>query len=441
MFFNKNLNVKKNAVYSFFEVILTALAVLISYKFIISYHGVAVLGVWSAINAWLFFGRVSNPGLGAALARYVARLDHNSEFIKVRHLVDSAFGFNLIIFFLLSFASYLFISIFIDFIFSDENSILIALQILPFMCLGLFFSGMAGVFNGALKGIHMGFISSYINIFSAGIHLIAIFLLVPECGLLGLAYAQFLQLSIRTIFGWMVFGYITRSAAIQNKVPIYLPFLFRLTSIRYMIMYGVNAQIVNLSVGSVQPISKILISKFFGLEFLGVYELASKLVTKISNIISRVILTALPAFSSITTKGSNKKWQKIYFDLRWKASLYSAIPFILLVLCSPLIFLIFFNESDINWEFLKMVTILSLGYYFIAYSALPHILGNVFARQHHQIVGSLISIVILAILGIIVGLYGTSIMHVAIVAFVLFFRSIYIKIMNEKDFLRNNLSD
>ncbi len=439
MFFNNNLNVKKNAVYSAFEVILTALAVFISYKFIISLHGVAVLGIWSAINAWLFFGRVSNPGLGAALARYVARLDHNTDFIKVRHHVDSAFGFNLIIFFLLSFASYFFISTFIDFIFSDENSILIALQILPFMCLSLFFSGMSGVFNGALKGIHMGFISSHINIFAAVVHLIAILLLVPEYGLLGLAYAQCLQLSIMTIFGWTVFGYITRSAAIQNRVPIYLPFLFRLTSIRSMIMYGVNAQIVNLSVGSVQPISKILISKFFGLEFLGIYELASKLVTKISNIISRVILTALPAFSSITMKGSNK-WKEIYFDLRWKVSLYSAIPFILLALCSPLIFLIFFNESDINWEFSKMVTILSLGYYFVAYSALPHILGNVFARQYYHILGSIISNVILMILGVFVGLYGTSTIHLLLVALALLFRSLYIKIMHEKFFLRNNFS-
>lgn len=437
MFFNNNLNVKKNAVYSAFELILTALAVFISYKFIISLYGVAVLGIWSAINAWLFFGRASNPGLGAALARYVARLDRNTEFIKVRHLVDSAFGFNFIIFFLLSFASYFFISTFIDFIFSDENSILTALQILPLMCLSLFFSGMSGVFNGALKGIHMGFISSYINIFAAGVHLIAILLLVPELGLLGLAYAQCLQLSIMTIFGWTAFGYITRSVAIQNRVPIYLPFLFRLTSIRYMIMYGVNAQIVNLSSGSVQPISKILILKFFGLEFLGIYELASKFVTKISDIISRVILTAIPAFSSITMKDSNK-WQEIYFDLRWKASFYSAIPFILLALCSPLIFLIFFNENDINWEFSKMVTILCLGYYFVAYSALTHILGNVFARQYHQIVGSMISNVMLMILGVFIGLYGTSTMHLLLVSFILLFRSLYIKIMHEKIFLRNN---
>tara|TARA_B100000161_G_scaffold252040_1_gene211546 strand:+ start:8649 stop:9971 length:1323 start_codon:yes stop_codon:yes gene_type:complete len=440
MFFNSNLNVKKNAVYSVFEVILTALAVFISYKFIISLHGVAVLGVWSAINAWLFFGRASNPGLGAALARYVARLNHNTEFINVRYLVDSAFWFNFIIFFLLSFASYFFISTFIDFIFSDENSMLIALQILPFMCAGLFFSGMSGVFNGALKGIHMGFISSYINIFAAGVHLIAILLLVPDYGLLGLAYARFLQLSIMTIFGWMVFGYITRSAAIQNKLPVYLPFLFRLTSIRKMLIYGINNQIVKLSVGSVQPISKILISKFFGLEFLGIYELASKLVEKVSNIITRVTLTALPAFSSIIMKGSNK-WQEIYFNLRWKASFYSAFPFMVLSLCSPLIFFIFFNENEINWEFSKMVTILCVAYYFVAYGALPHILGNVFARQHHQIAGSIISIIILTILGVVAGLYGTSTMFLVIVAFALFSRSLYIKIRHEKDFLKNNISN
>ena len=324
----------------------------------------------------------------------------------------------------------------IHLILSDQDSIFIASQILPLICITLFLSGLSGVYINAIKGIHLGYVSSYINILASIIQLTAVLFLVPRFGLFGLASAQLAQVIINLIFGWLIFCYITKENARQSKIPVMMPLLFSFKTVRFMFVYSLNNQIVKFSYGCIQPISKILISRFYGLEYLGIYEFGSKLIEITSRAISAAITALLPALTALSTK-SNEEWQPTYNSIKKMAFFRTMVPYLMLLGFSPLISYIILENID--WDFIQIVVTLCCGYYFVSAFSPSYILGNAFGILRYQIYGALIGIIFLIISGSIIGNYLSPGFFLICISLSLFIRSVFVKVMNEKKFVLKSI--
>ena len=84
------LNIRRNVIFSFIEVCTNTLLTFISYRVVVRLGGIQLLGIWSALMAWIGLSRLGDFGLGGASTRFVAALDARQDGARVRGYIDTA---------------------------------------------------------------------------------------------------------------------------------------------------------------------------------------------------------------------------------------------------------------------------------------------------------------------------------------------------------------
>ncbi|MSQ99502.1 MAG: hypothetical protein EXR85_09455, partial [Xanthomonadales bacterium] len=112
-----------------------------------------------------------------------------------------------------------------------------------------------------------------ISITGAVFLLVLTWILVPEHGLVGLAWAQIGQGILILLGSWVL---------LQRELPslTLLSPKWRYTLFREMFQYGFNFQVVSVAVMLFDPITKVLMATFGGLSSTAYYEMASRMVMK-----------------------------------------------------------------------------------------------------------------------------------------------------------------
>jgi O-antigen/teichoic acid export membrane protein len=423
------LNGRRNSIVSVFEVILSTLIIGISYKFIISHHGIAVLGVWSVLNSWLFFVRSADPGLGQSVSRYVSTLDGNTEFPQVRLYVDTALVFNCAVFLMLGFITFYLLSNNITSILPGQESISAKSDILKMLCITVFFQGFSGVYLGALIGVHLGYVSSIIRISAAVIQLFLVIILVPSNGLVGLAVAEMFRAMFISLVGWVTFSLITRKLAILSGLSLWIPLLFRRQTLLDMMQFSISSQVVKLGDGAFLPLTKILISRSFGLEVLGIFEIASKVVEKTKTTLTTPINALNPVLTRLIIE-KDKSVFTFYQSLLKLACFKSLYIFMLLLAASPIISKVIFDE--LNWFFCQIVAVLIVGYYFVVASSPANIIGRSVGILRYNMQSALFSILSVGIAGFMSEIFQSITVFLLLISLVLILKSLYLRAKNEK---------
>lgn len=273
------------------QVLISGVVFFVLYRYLYEKLGVEQIGVWSLVLAATSISRMGELGLSAGVVRFVAyalgRNDsqHAAAVVQTVALTLGVFMAGLL------FLGYpLFLGILTYFL--PTHGVAIALDILPYSLVSLWGLVVLGIFSGGLDGCMRMDLRSLLIGVSHLAYLGMTFILVPHFGLKGVAMAQVIQsLGTMVLMWWLLRRQL-------RELPV-VPMCWSISVLRQMIAYGVNFQIISIMSMLFDPLMKALMSRFGGLEALGYYEMANKLILQGRALIVEASRIMVPAIASV----------------------------------------------------------------------------------------------------------------------------------------------
>lgn len=300
---NSRTSIAVNAISSAIQVIIVGVVYFIVYRIIVLELGVDQVGIWSLILATTSITSLANFGFTSALIKYVAEANAGTDVSTINKLLFTSLFSMISIFLVIASLVYLVAFFFIDRIIEPQY-VGIAMRILPLSLLSLYVGALAGVWISALEGFQKNYIKSIIFSLASVTYLLITVLLVPGYGLTGLAYAQVFQSII--IFALSYFF-------VKKVCPTFklLKWQWDGKLFRQLLGYGYKIQMVSICQMLIDPITKVLITKYSGLTTLGFYEMASRLIVQLRYIIVNMNQVTIPIVSHYS-KTDNTAIKYIY---------------------------------------------------------------------------------------------------------------------------------
>lgn len=415
---------RKNVIHAVIAFGLNIALVFTSYRLVILQGGVESLGLWSTLMAWIYLIRLGDVGMGSATTRFVATCDIASHSEKIRTYIDTGLVANAFLFFCLSLGGYALMSAQIDFLLATntKNKVIVeALAILPAMFIGFFLMNISGLVLGSLQGLHLGFFASRISVLGTVLQLITVVVLVPNIGLLGMAWALVVQHACMAILGWVL---IWRNFSRGSLFPRYIT----RSALREMFSYSIKVQAVNLINGVFEPFSKILISRFGGLETQGLYELAYKTISLPRNAIISGSTATMPAMTNLFIN-DREGLRALYTKIFRLVMVTVALVLLLALAASPLVSYIWMGRIDSNY--CLFVAYLAIGFIGNVYGAPAYNFGLASGEIKYNLYAAIFALISMVLGAVLLGVgYGATGV-VGAVALGLVVGGVSIKIMNE----------
>jgi len=377
-----------NAFMSVVQLIVNAIILFLLYKFILRMIGVDKLGIWSMVMAITSLSRFGDLGISSSVVKYVAKyLAQGKEFMISSVIETSVISIGLFIG-LLSALFYYFAPWLLSFIIPND-SIGIALSILPYALISLWITSVSGVFQNALDGLQKIYIKAIILTGGTILNFIICLIFVPVHGIMALAYAQLIQSICVAFFTWYFLK--------QNILLLpYFSYKWNKRAFKEMISYGINAQIAFIVGILCDPVTKGLLSRFGGLSTVGYYEMASRIVTQFRAIITTANQALVPAIAEL--QENNKEYIKTVYKESYRLLIFIAIPsFFLLISLTPYISQILIGHTEQEFIFFSIALSIAFMINTLNIPAYNTNLGIGYLRWNT------ISLIVMATLNIITG--------------------------------------
>ncbi len=286
---NSRNRIALNVTSSVVQVIITGVVYFFVYRVLVIKLGVEMLGVWSLIIATASISNLSNFGFNSALVKYVAEYNAKGEADRINRLVyTSVISISFFSLFLGA-VIYLCAFLFIGKVISPEYETL-AMRILPISLAGLFFYTTGSVLTSGLEGLQKNYIRNFAYAFASVLYLLLAIFLIPVSGLTGLAIAQAIQTIMVFIISYI---YLKRSVVGFGIVRL----KWDREVFGELFNYGYKMQVISVCQMLTDPVTKILLSRFSGLTTLGFYEMASRVITQLRQIIAGMDQVTIPIVS------------------------------------------------------------------------------------------------------------------------------------------------
>lgn len=317
-----------NAIVSVGQILIVGLTLFILYKFLLKTIGIKELGIWSLVLAGTSVSRIANVGISGSVVKFVAKYNSRAEKKKVSEVIQTA-AISIALFMgVIMLAGYPLVKYLLSLVVSPE-SLPAAYQILPFSFLAFWLLSVSGIFLAGLDGYQRIDMRGYLLSSEAVFHLILCFLLVPKYGLMGLAYAKATQ-NITILFtSWFL---------LKKYIPALplLPIRWSKGVFKEIFNYGMNLQILTVSVMLWDPITKGLLSKFGSLSMVGYYEMASRIIQQFRAFIISINQVLVPAVAGLHEKVPEKI--KAVYTNSYRVVLYLSLPlYTLLIISFPIL--------------------------------------------------------------------------------------------------------
>jgi O-antigen/teichoic acid export membrane protein len=349
---NNKKQVLKNAAVSVFQVVVLSLVPFVLYRFIIDTIGVESLGIWSVVLSTTSITRISELGLSSSVVKFVAKYIAKEDHEKAAGVIQTAFVSVLVIVGIILLLIFPFSDVFLRLVVPAEG-IELALSILPFAFISLFFNVIASVIQSGIDGCQRIDLRSFIKIGSSLFYLLASIGLTPQYGLLGLAYSQVLQALLTLMISW---GFLRK---LLKPLPIF-PYRWNKNLFKEMISYGVNFQIVSVVKMLYDPITTAFLSRFGGLAVVGYFHMAKRMVRQVRSLIVSANQSVIPFIADLQERLPEKV--QYYYKMSYDLMTFISIPvFSFVVAVSPVVSEIwvgFYEET-----FVLFATILALGWF------------------------------------------------------------------------------
>ncbi len=286
--------VGRNAVSAVLQIVVSSLIMFFLYRSILQELGVEMLGVWSITLATVSASRIGEFGLSASVTRFVARHSALGVLEKCSVIVQTAF-LSIVLLFIILFPAVFFL---LHAVFSRVFDISVlpqALELLPYAMCSLALSIGAGVFQSGLDGMQRYDIRALVVIGGQIVYFFAATWLIPEHGLMGLAYAQVLQGMLLILTSWFALK------IILPCLPV-LPRKWRFGAFREMLPFGAQYQIGSIAMMLFDPVTKLLLGVHGGLSSAGYYDMASQYVGRARALAVSANQVLIPVVAEINEK-------------------------------------------------------------------------------------------------------------------------------------------
>jgi len=335
-----------NAVTSVTQVVITGVILFVLYRFLLDTIGVEQLGIWSVVLAITSMTGIVNLGFSGSVIKFVAKYLAKGEEKNVADVIQTSVisigVFSGITLLILYFLANQILRLIIPSVSLED-----ALIIFPYALLSLWIILIADVFRAGLDGCQRIDVRNITIVIATLFNLIFCFVLVPNHGLIGLAYSRIIQVTVLLVADWFMLK------RILSFLPI-VPYKWNYKLFKEMINYGLNIQVISISQMLCGPITKVLLTKFGGLTMVGFYEMASRMISKLRDLIVSANQVLVPLIANLQERTPNTI-QNIYRK-NYRLIFYIAVPFYSAIIA-----------------FVPLISIVWIGYYeamFVIFSIL-----------------------------------------------------------------------
>jgi O-antigen/teichoic acid export membrane protein len=347
-----NKRISRNVVATVSQVVVSGLVFFVLYRYLYDRLGVEQIGVWSLVLAATSVSRIGDLGLSAGVVRFVAQALGRGDTRRAADVVQTVTLTLGVFMAILLVAGYPLFVLVLNY-FLPSHGVLIALSILPYSLMSLWVMIIVSVFNGGLDGCLRMDLRCLLMGLSHLAYLGLAMLLVPKYGIEGVAMAQLLQSFGLLIMLWWVLKQ-------QMKELPLIPLHWKWPVLKDMFGYGVNFQIITVMNMLFDPLVKALMSRFGGLETLGYYEMANRLILQGRAIIIEASRVMVPTIATLQEHNIDRATQ--LFIISYRMTFYVAVLFYtLLGICITAISMLWLGHYQTT--FVQFALLLNLGWF------------------------------------------------------------------------------
>lgn len=342
-----------NAAMSVTQIVVISGVLFILYRFLLETIGVEQLGIWSLVLATTSVAQIANFGLSGSVVKFVAKYIARGEDENVARVIQTAAisvaGFDVGLVLLIG---YPIVKWVLGLVVPDE-SLPLALSILPYALLALWIMIITSIFQAGLDGYQRIDLRSLLLMGGAVLHLLLCFMLAPTHGLIGVAYARVIQNFTILLSSWLL---------LKRQLPLlpFFPYKCDKDIFKEIIGYAINFQVISVTTMFYDPITKALLSKFGGLSMVGYYEMASRMVQQFRGLIVSANQVLVPAIADLQEK-TPERIQSVYLT-SYQLLFYLAVPlYSVIIVSTPLISELWVGHYE--RIFVIFGTLLSIGWF------------------------------------------------------------------------------
>jgi O-antigen/teichoic acid export membrane protein len=267
----------RNAGAAALQALVTGVMLFLLYRYLTSTLGVEALGLWSIVLATTSAARISELGFTVGVVKFVARhLAHGDADSAARAVETAALALAVFVGALLLLAwwpAWWALGRFLPAAAVAEGRAL-----LPLALLAMWVTTLGGIFQSALDACQRTDLRAAFAILNSVLYLVLAMLLVPHHGLLGLAWVQVALSLLLALLNWL---------CLRRELPGLpaIPSRWSTAEFKAMLGYGLNIQLSTLLQVLTDPLTKVLLARFGGLEMVGFYEMASRMLMQLRGLL------------------------------------------------------------------------------------------------------------------------------------------------------------
>lgn len=347
----KRRQVFLNALTTLIQVTGNAAILFFLYRLLIRAIGIERLGIWSLVLATTSVVTLANQGFSTSIVKFVAKYAAREKSEDVCVLIETALisigvALGLALIALYPAAKWILRLLL------PPAAIGEAFTVLPFAVGSLWINVTGSILQAGLAGHELITECNYVELATSALYLAFAFWLVPQHGLLGLAYAQLTQSIAYFLATWYL---------LKRRAPTlsFIPSKWSRRLFREAASYGAQFQFITAAQALREPVTKALLTKFGGLTMTGLYDLAARLVVTARELIVQANQVLIPTVSSLQERDPDSL--PIIYRESYRLIFFLAIPaFAFLVVVSPIVSIIWIGRYEPM--FILFVALLAAGW-------------------------------------------------------------------------------
>jgi O-antigen/teichoic acid export membrane protein len=333
------INLRKNTAWGATEVILSGVSLFLLYKYIILFIGVKGLGLWSLVLSTTSLARLADIGAAAGLTRFVALGSAEGFGDDTASYIDTAYFLTFVMYAVVG--ALLFVPLWYGLasVVPAEN-LADAHALLPFAIASLVLLNLNGVTLSGIMGVQRADIKSKIVIGGLVVQIAFVIFTIRDYGLLSLAWGQMLQYGMVTVVGRFVLMRLTPGANLGI-----IPHRVSRAAMKDLFSFGMKLQATSLVAFVFEPFVKLILSSTAGLEALGLFEMASRIVIQVRHIAYVPMQSLVSAFVHVR-KTEVAIFQSYYNKVFSNAVAASSMLMVGTFILSPLFSFLWLGKLD-----------------------------------------------------------------------------------------------
>jgi len=381
----------------FFNTISSVASILVSslvlfYLYRVANHqiGLEQIGLWSIVMTVTSVGSIGSFGFSGSLLKFTADLKAKGNSNDIPGILNSSIL--LIGILLIAFLGIIYLgSLLILDQFVDTRYIDIVFTILPLSFLIFYISTIGYLVLSTIEGLNKNWQKNIVVVGCQLIMLICALIWMPKFGVFGIFYAQLVQaisllLSALTLVKINVPSY-TVSALNRKK-----------ETMKSIMVYGLKFQAQSILLMLCDPVTKMFLSRYGGLSYVGIYEMASRAVLQVRTIIVSMVSNLVPKIVHIHSRNNEEEIRQSFKNVFNVNFDFFIFIFGAMILFAPLGVQVWLGKP--NPELTWFIQVLSVGWFLNSVALVPYI----FNLGSGHLNGNVISHAIMAGLNIIIGL-------------------------------------